>query len=79
MWVPITLHNIRKAKAALFAVRRGRTMKLYVIPTAHLRNLSSVYIPADGYAAGSSKKPLRDWTLYEVAWLPLVTRHKLLE
>jgi hypothetical protein len=40
--------DIRKAKAALFAVRRGRTMKLYVIPTAQLRNVASVYIPADG-------------------------------
>ena len=44
-------------------------MKLYVIPTSHLRNVSSVYIPADGkYAVGSSKKPRKDWTRYEEAW-----------
>jgi hypothetical protein len=61
--------DIMKAKAALFAVRRRRTMKLYVIPTSHLRNVSSVYIPADGkYAVGSSKKPRKDWTRYEGAW-----------
>lgn len=53
--------DIRKGKAALFAVRRGRRMKLYVIPTAHLRNVASVYIPADGkYVMGSSKKPRKD-------------------
>jgi hypothetical protein len=44
-------------------------MKLYVIPTAHLRTISSVYIPADGkYAGGGSKKPQKDWTRYEEAW-----------
>ena len=61
--------DIRKAKAALFAIRRGRTMKLYVIPLTHLRNISAVYIPANGkYAVGSSKKPRKDWTRYEGAW-----------
>jgi hypothetical protein len=61
--------DIMKAKAALFAVRRGRTMKLYVIPTSHLRKVTSVYIPADGkYAADSSRKPRKDWTHYEGAW-----------
>jgi hypothetical protein len=61
--------DIRRAKAALFAVRRSRTMKLYVIPLTHLRNISSVYIPANGkYATGSSKKPRKDWTHYEEAW-----------
>ena len=61
--------ELRRAQAALFAVRRGRTMKLYVIPTSHLRNVSAVYIPADGkYAVGSSKKPRKDWTRYEDAW-----------
>jgi len=67
--------DIRRAKAALFAVRRGRTMKLYVIPTSHLRNVSSVYIPAHGrYAVGSSKKPRKVWTRYEEAWHYLTTR-----
>jgi hypothetical protein len=61
--------DIRKAKAALFAVRRGRRLKLYVIPTSHLRKVTSVYIPADGkYVVGSSRKPRKDWTHYEGAW-----------
>jgi hypothetical protein len=61
--------EMRRAQNALFAIRRGRTMKLYVIPTSHLRNVSAVYIPADGkYAVGSSKKPRKDWTRYEEAW-----------
>jgi hypothetical protein len=61
--------DLMRAKAVLFAVRKGRTMKLYVIPTSHLRNISSVYIPSDGkYAVGSSKKPRKDWTRYETAW-----------
>src|ERR1044071_8004551 len=40
--------DIMKGKIALFGFRRGRRMKLYVIPTLHLRNISFVYIPADG-------------------------------
>ena len=61
--------DIRKGKVALFALRRGRMMKLYVIPISHLRNISSVYIPADGkYAIGGGKKPTKDWNLYENAW-----------
>jgi len=61
--------DIRKGKVALFAVRRGRRMKLYVIPTSHLRNVSSVSIPADGkYAIGGRKKPKKDWNRYENAW-----------
>jgi hypothetical protein len=61
--------ELRRAQVALFAIRRGRTVKLNVIPLAHLRNISSVYIPVNGkYAIGSSKKPKRDWTRYEKAW-----------
>ena len=61
--------EIRNGKIALFALRRGRRMKLYVIPILHLRNAPSVYIPADGkYAIGSSKKPKKDWNRYEDAW-----------
>jgi hypothetical protein len=34
-----------------------------------LRNVSAVYIPADGkYAVGSGKKLRKDWTRYEDAW-----------
>jgi hypothetical protein len=61
--------ELRRAQVALFAIRRRSTMKLYVIPTSHLRKVSAVYIPADGkYAVGSSKKPRKDWTRYEDAW-----------
>jgi hypothetical protein len=61
--------ELRRAQVALFAIRTRSTMKLYVIPTSHLRKVSAVYIPADGkYAVGSSKKPRKDWTRYEDAW-----------
>jgi hypothetical protein len=61
--------DVKRAQVALFAIRRGRTMKLYVIPLSHLRNISSVYIPANGkYATDSGKKPRKDWTRYERAW-----------
>jgi hypothetical protein len=61
--------ELRRAQVALFAIRKGRAMKLYVITLTHLRNISSVYIPANGkYAKGSSKKPWKDWTRYEDAW-----------
>jgi hypothetical protein len=61
--------DVKRAQVALFSIRRGRTLKLYVIPLTHLRNISSVYIPANGkYAIGSSKKPRKDWTFYEEAW-----------
>jgi hypothetical protein len=44
-------------------------MKLYVIPTSHLRSVASVYIPSDGkYSVGNSHKPRKDWTRYEEAW-----------
>jgi len=40
------------------------------VPTADLRNVSYVYIPANGKPAakGSGKQPRRDWTRYENAW-----------
>ena len=58
--------ELRRAQVALFAIRKGRSMKLYVIPLNHLRNISSVYIPASGKCAtDSSKKPQKDWTRYE--------------
>jgi hypothetical protein len=44
-------------------------MRLYVIPLTHMRNISSVYLPAEGKCAvGSSKKPRKDWTRYQGAW-----------
>jgi hypothetical protein len=61
--------EVKRAKVALWAMRSGRVMRVYVIPLTHLRNISSVYIPANGkYATGSSKKPQKDWTRYEGAW-----------
>jgi len=48
------------AQVALLSIRRGRTLKLCVIPLTHLRNISSVYIPANGkYATGTAKNPGR--------------------
>jgi hypothetical protein len=62
-------NETRKAKTALLATRSGGRLKLYVVPLAQLRNVSSVYIPADGkYAVGNSKKPRKDWTRFEDAW-----------
>jgi hypothetical protein len=59
----------KRAKVALWAIKGGRTMRLYLIPLTHLRNVSSVYIPVEGkYAVGSSRKPVKDWTRYEEAW-----------
>jgi hypothetical protein len=40
--------EMRRAQIALFAIRRGLTMKLYVIPLTHLRNISSVYMKKRG-------------------------------
>ena len=62
-------HEVKRAKVALWAMRSGRTIKVYVIPLTHLRKVSSVYIPVGGkYAVGSSHKPRKDWTRYENAW-----------
>jgi len=59
----------KRAKFALWAIKNGGEIKLYVIPLSHLRNVSCVYIPADGkYAIGSRKKPVKDWTRHEEAW-----------
>lgn len=59
----------KRAKVALWAMRTGRLLRVYVVPLTHLRNVSSVYLPMDGkYAVGRSRKPRKDWTLYEGAW-----------
>lgn len=56
------------AKALVFAIK-GRITKLYVVPRSHLRNVSAVYVPANGkYHLYSGKKPRKDWTVYEDAW-----------
>ena len=62
---------LQKTAAEVFLfVIRSSPVKLYVIPRSHVRNLSSIYIPADGKfrrppRAGGRK---RDWTRYENAW-----------
>src|SRR6266542_5925667 len=59
----------KRAKVALWAIKKGRTMRLYVIPLTHLRKVSSIYIPVEGkYAVDNSHKPRKDWTRYEGAW-----------
>jgi len=59
----------KRAKFALWVIKNGGAMKLYVIPLTLLRSVSSVYLPVEGkYAVGSSKKPREDWTRYEGAW-----------
>jgi hypothetical protein len=59
----------KRAKVALWAMRSGRAIKVYVIPLTHLRKVSSVYIPIEGkYAVGNNNKPRKDWTRYEDAW-----------
>jgi len=61
--------EVKRAKVALWAMRSGRTIKVYVVPLTHLRNVASVYIPVKGkYAVGNSNKPRKDWTRYEAAW-----------
>jgi hypothetical protein len=68
VWFDTTV-RVKRAEFALWAMRSNRAIKVYVIPLTHLRNISSVYIPANGkYATDSSKKPRKDWTRYEGAW-----------
>ena len=54
----------KRAKVALWAMRSGRVMRVYVIPLTHLRKIASVYLPIEG----NSNKPRKDWTRYEEAW-----------
>src|SRR5947208_16662384 len=59
----------RKARIALWAIRRGRVMKVYVIPITHLQKVSFAYLPVKGkHASASSKKSQKEWTRYEAAW-----------
>jgi hypothetical protein len=59
----------KRAKFALWAIKNGGALNLYVVPLNRLRNVLSVYLPVEGkYAVGSSKKPSKDWTRYEAAW-----------
>ncbi len=68
----------KRGKVALWAMRSGRVIRVYVIPLSHLRKVSSVYLPVEGkYATGSSKKPRKDWTRYEEAWHLLDSLSKL--
>ena len=58
----------QKAKLALWAIRRGRVMKVYVIPITHLRKVSYAYIRVKRNAVPTGKKPQKDWNRYEGAW-----------
>src|SRR6266536_2651569 len=61
--------EVKRAKVALWAMRSGRVIRVYVIPLTHLRKVSSVYIPIEGkYAVDNNNKPRKDWTRYEEAW-----------
>lgn len=54
------LHLLRYFAAAVY---------LYVVPTSYLRNVSTLWLPADGkYPGHPYVKPKRDWTVYEGAW-----------
>jgi len=47
--------EVKRAKVALWAMRSGRVMRIYVIP---LTPVASVYLPVEGkYAVGNSHKP----------------------
>jgi hypothetical protein len=68
VWFDTTV-RVKRAEFALWAMRSNRAIKVYIIPLTHLRNISSVYIPANGkYATDSGKKPRKDWMRYEDAW-----------
>ena len=68
VWFDTTV-RVKRAEFALWAMRSNRSIKLYVIPLSHLRNVSSVYIPVEGkYAVDNNNKPRKNWTRYEDAW-----------
>jgi hypothetical protein len=58
----------RKAKAVVWGVRHGSTLRLYVIPLTELENIKRINIPVTGAYIRTSRKPIRDWTLFENAW-----------
>jgi hypothetical protein len=60
--------RVRKADFALWAMRSGRAIKVYVVPLTHLRKVSSVYLPVEGNYVYRGRKPRKDWTRYERAW-----------
>jgi hypothetical protein len=60
--------RVRKADFALWAMRSGRAIKVYVVPLTHLRNVSAVYLPVEGNYVYRGRKPRKDWTRYERAW-----------
>jgi hypothetical protein len=60
--------RVRKADFALWAMRSGRAVKVYIVPVTHLRNVSSVYLPVEGNDVYRGRKPHKDWTCYERAW-----------
>jgi hypothetical protein len=61
VWFPVT-DRTPQAKIAVFAVWTKSKIKLFVISTGELKNVSTFWLPADGvYATGNGNKPKRDW------------------
>ena len=60
---------IKRGKIALWALRNGRTTKLYIIPVTDLGKVSEVFMPRKRkYVVSTTKKPLKDLSRYEEAW-----------
>jgi hypothetical protein len=68
VWFAVSAKT-RQAKVAVFAVWSKGKVKLFVIPTRELKNVSTFWLPAEGiYATDNGNKPKRDWTAYLNAW-----------
>jgi biotin operon repressor len=58
-----------RVKGSVCAMRKGRSLILYFVPTSHLRNVKAFYIPATNrYAENPIVKRKKDWTVYRDAW-----------
>jgi hypothetical protein len=57
---------IKRAKIALWALRNGRTTKLYIIPVTRLHSVPWVLMPLE--RKYNSNKPLKDLSRYKEAW-----------
>lgn len=61
--------STKAAKAAVLAHWMHGKLKLYVVPTRHLRNVRTIRLPGSGkYSEHNNNKPKRDWRVYEGAW-----------
>lgn len=57
-----------KAKAVVWGIKHGTTVRIYVIPTPELKHVRFVYIPMNGTYSRRSREPIRNWTMFENAW-----------